>query len=77
MFRAKKLLRGSVITVREDLTQHRLRLLKEVIGHYGYRSVWTADGIIMVNVGGRTPQRVRDRDDLTNLLEKCPPPEPV
>lgn len=46
VFNAKKLLKGSGITVREDLTSGRAELLRAAISKFGVRNVWTSDGRI-------------------------------
>lgn len=51
VFRNKKLLKGSLVTVREDLTKARHNLLKECITKYSLKNVWTQDGDIIVKVG--------------------------
>jgi hypothetical protein len=48
VFRAKRSLRGSKITMREDLTSSRLKLLKIAIEKFGLKQVWTADGKVVV-----------------------------
>lgn len=73
MFRHKKLLKGTNITIREDLTKMRLSLLKEAVSHYSTKAVWTSDGVILVNIGKARPVRVKTEGDLQKLLEKHPP----
>lgn len=52
VFRVKKMLEGSGITVTEHLTSTRQALLKEAVGKYGQHQVWTIDGRIMAVVDG-------------------------
>jgi hypothetical protein len=73
VFRSKKLLRGTKITIREDLTKMRLSLLKEAVSLYSTKAVWSSDGVILVNVGKDRPFRVKTAGDLENLVEKHPP----
>ncbi|KAK3927935.1 LINE-1 retrotransposable element ORF1 protein [Frankliniella fusca] len=73
MFQAKKALKGSAVTIREDLTQQRLALLKKAIEAYSIKNVWTSDGVIMVNTGTKRPNRVKTSSDLDKLLERHPP----
>ncbi|KAK3918581.1 LINE-1 retrotransposable element ORF1 protein [Frankliniella fusca] len=61
MFGAKKELKHTKITVREDLTVRRLK------------NVWTRDGVIKINVGLSTPANVRTHQELKQLLLRCPP----
>lgn len=46
VFERKKILRGTYINIKEDLTSHRLDLLKKAEGIYGSKNVWTVDGKI-------------------------------
>ncbi|KAK3910875.1 LINE-1 retrotransposable element ORF1 protein [Frankliniella fusca] len=75
MFTAKKALKGSGITIREDLTRERLELLKEASEAYNQRNVWTQDGVVMVKIGDFRPKRLKSIDELHALLEIHPPPE--
>lgn len=49
VFRKKKMLKGSGVTVKEDLTVYRVGVLKAAEKKYGYRNVWTMDGRIFVS----------------------------
>lgn len=51
VFLNKKKLKGKPITIREDLTQARHKLLRQCIDKYGVTSVWTIDGNIFVKTG--------------------------
>lgn len=73
VFTSKKKLKGSRITVREDLTKTRLDLLKTAESQYSRSAVWTSDGVILVNVGKQRPFRVKTGKDLEKLLKKFPP----
>jgi len=73
MFMAKKILKGSGITIREDLTQQRLALLRRAAESYSEENVWTYDGAIMVKVGNLRPFRVRNEKELQSHLERHPP----
>ena len=48
VFRAKRLLINTKITVREDLTKKRVELLRKCIDKFGLKNVWTQDGRIIV-----------------------------
>lgn len=63
MFSNKKRLKGSGVTLREDLTAMRHNILKEAITKFGLNNVWTLDGTIIVNIGG-TKRRVTRSCDL-------------
>ncbi len=74
LFRAKRNLKGSGITVREDLTKLRLNLLKSAVEAYSIQSVWTSDGVIMVKIPHlRHPFRVIDDSSFKMLLGRYPP----
>lgn len=73
LFTRKKKLKGSGITLREDLTKPRFTLLKRAIVAYTDRCVWTSDGVIMVKSGDHKPFKVRCSDDLDSLIERHPP----
>ncbi|KAK3928872.1 Protein unc-13-like protein C [Frankliniella fusca] len=74
IFSAKKCLKGTSVTVREDLTSHRLALLKRAVQAYTLQKVWTHDGVILINTGNQRPSRVKCSADLDYLLEHHPPP---
>lgn len=65
-FRSKRHLKGSGITVREDLTATRLNLLRTAIDKFGLNNTWTQDGVIIV-LRGNTRHRIRQIADLNNL----------
>lgn len=46
IFRNKKKLKGSGISIKEDLTQDNLLLQNEAIKIYGITNVWTSDGVV-------------------------------
>lgn len=62
----KKLLKGSGITLAEDLTATRASLSKICIEKWGYRNVWTRDGIIMVKIGD-TVRKIESESQLLQL----------
>lgn len=63
VFRNKRNLKGSGITIREDLTRARYHLLREAINKYGVTNVWTQDGTIIVKEGN-SKKRLRSISDL-------------
>lgn len=73
LFKSKKYLRNTGITIREDLTRIRMGLLKQAIEHFGLHSVWTFDGNIVVLAGG-SKQRVATARDLQVLKRRFPAP---
>lgn len=73
LYRSKKSLKGTGITIHEDLTKPRLNLLKRAIECYTEKSVWTHDGVIMIKIGEARPFRVRSEKELDSLMERHPP----
>nr|CAH7733245.1 unnamed protein product [Callosobruchus chinensis] len=59
----KKNLKGSGITIREDLTATRMKIVKEKMSIYGNKSVWTNDGKILWLENGNGKL-----DDIKNVL---------
>jgi hypothetical protein len=54
VFDAKKKLKGSGITVKEDLTARRLEVLQRAAAIHGQRNTWTLDGrVLWVDASGR------------------------
>ena len=54
VIRNRKLLKGTNVVIREDLTSRRLSLMKAAVNKYGYKNVWTVlDGRIMVSDAGK------------------------
>lgn len=66
VFKNKRLLKKTGVTIREDLTRIRHNILKEAITKFGVNSVWTQDGVIIVNRGD-SKRRVTCWSDLRNL----------
>ena len=52
VFSRKKQLKGSGITIKEDLTSRRRDALKRAIELYGLRNVWSSDGKILFSLEG-------------------------
>lgn len=73
IFQAKKLLRNSGVTIREDLTKCRLQLLKNAGIAYSIKNVWSVDGVIFVKTSDARPFRLRTESDLSKLMVKRPP----
>lgn len=71
LFRSKKFLRNTGITVREDLTKTRTDIVKQAVSHFGLHGVWTADGVILIRIGD-TRHRVKTLRDLDTLKKRFP-----
>ena len=66
VFKQLKLLKNSQISVREDLTQSRLSLLKAAVKKITSKSAWCLHGNIFVKCG-ETVHRVNDSSHLDKL----------
>jgi hypothetical protein len=54
VFEAKKRLKGTGVTIREDLTQLRQELYRRAVTQFGLRNVWTQDGrVLWVDKNGK------------------------
>ena len=63
VFRNKKQLKGTGITVREDLTKRRHNLLKQCIEKHGVTNVWTLDGNVILK-DGENKRRIMHEADI-------------
>ncbi|KAK5643906.1 hypothetical protein RI129_007751 [Pyrocoelia pectoralis] len=52
IFSKKKLLKGCKITIKENLTSPRAKLLRAATEKYSHRCVWSIDGIIYAKLNG-------------------------
>lgn len=52
VFTRKKMLKGSGITIREDLTATRLSVLQEAMTRFGKHNAWTQDGRVIYSNNG-------------------------
>lgn len=66
VFKNKRKLAGSGITIREDLTARRLDLLRVAIGKFGVKQVWSSDGRIIV-IKDNVKHQVKSVDEITRL----------
>lgn len=64
IFSRKKQLRGTRVTIREDLTALRLSLLKTAVTRFEVRNVWTMDGVILVKTPDGNIRRVTQLSEL-------------
>ena len=63
VFKNKRKLKGSGITVREDLTKTRYALLQEAVKKHGFQHVWSMDGAVIIKTGD-TKRRLTSLSDL-------------
>lgn len=66
VFKQRKLLKNTQLSVREDLTQNRLSLLKSAVNKFTSKNAWCLHGNIFVKCG-ETVHRVHDVDHLDKL----------
>lgn len=67
VFYRKKLLKNSKITIREDLTKVRSKLMKAAIEAFGNKNIWTKNGTIII-LKNETKHYVNNIKDLTSLM---------
>lgn len=65
----KKMLKGTGIVIKEDLTKARLDLVNQIAEKIGLKNVWTQNGKIFVFINDRK-QLINTYDDLINLEKK-------
>ena len=70
-FQAKKKLKGSGISIREDLTKIRQKILERASAEYGPSTVWSNDGVIVIKIG-ETYHRVKTENELDTLMADSP-----
>lgn len=66
VFRSKRYLKNSGMTIREDLTMRRLQVLQAAIEKFQLKNVWSLDGVIFVKIGN-LKKRVISMDELSSL----------
>lgn len=75
VFQAKKKLKGTGVSIHEDLTKTRVELLKKSIEKYTMKEVWTTDGTIIIK-NGNNRLRVSNGNDLEQVIRDFPPRNP-
>lgn len=68
IFKSKSRLKGSGITIKEDLTKFRYNLLQEAIKKFGGSNVWTSDGRIFVKQENGIV-KISSVNDLRNIVK--------
>ncbi|KAK5649644.1 hypothetical protein RI129_000673 [Pyrocoelia pectoralis] len=63
IYRSKTKFRNTKIVIKEDLTRTRLELYKEACSKFGFKNVWTVDGVIKTKIKGRAVS-INKMDDL-------------
>lgn len=63
LLKHRKFLKNTGITIKEDLTQSRLKLYKIAVKELGEKNVWCLNGNIYGRVDGR-PRRIENEGDI-------------
>nr|CAI5816930.1 unnamed protein product [Callosobruchus analis] len=66
IYKNKKMLKGSGVVIKEDLTENRLKLMDAAIERTTLRSVWSRDGTIYASKGGKVIV-IKNKSDLDKL----------
>nr|CAI5859230.1 unnamed protein product [Callosobruchus analis] len=66
IFNNKKKFKGSGIVIKEDLTDHRLKLMQAAVEKTSLRSVWSYNGHVFVNKDGKKVS-IKNKKDLDSL----------
>ncbi|KAF9799424.1 hypothetical protein SFRURICE_003121 [Spodoptera frugiperda] len=72
VWRAKTRLKGTKIAIREFLTRERQAIFVQARQHFGMRSVWTQDGVIVIKASDGSRCRITTMGELSPLLAKYP-----
>ncbi|XP_034241163.1 uncharacterized protein LOC117645228 [Thrips palmi] len=72
MWKNKRALKGSPVSIAEDLTRARAALLYKVNNTYPRKTVWTSDGVILVKYND-TVLRMVTEEDLDEAYRRYPP----
>ncbi|XP_047031514.1 uncharacterized protein LOC124638555 [Helicoverpa zea] len=74
IWRAKSGLKGTKISVKEFLTKDRQSIFARARQHFGMRSCWTQDGVIVIKAMDGSRHKVTTSSELNSLLLKFPKP---
>ncbi|CAH1173915.1 unnamed protein product [Phaedon cochleariae] len=69
IYEKKKLLKGTGVVIREDLTGPRVKQLNTAIEKFGIKNVWTLNGKIYINKNNKV-YIIKNREDFTNILRQ-------
>ncbi|KAF9408301.1 hypothetical protein HW555_011970 [Spodoptera exigua] len=72
VWKAKTGLRGTKISVKEFLTKTRQSIFTKARQHFGMRSCWSQDGVIIIKASDGSRHKIVSMDELKPLLEKYP-----
>nr|CAI5822845.1 unnamed protein product [Callosobruchus analis] len=66
IYKKKKLLKGTGVVIKEDLTDNRLKLMDAAVEKTSFRNVWSYNGSICALKGGKRVA-IRNKGDVDNL----------
>ncbi|KAG6439361.1 hypothetical protein O3G_MSEX000709 [Manduca sexta] len=72
VWRAKSKFKGSSISVREFLTKPRQAVFSKARLHFGMRSVWTQDGMVILKTPDGARNKISSTDELSPFITKYP-----
>ncbi|KAF9810910.1 hypothetical protein SFRURICE_005336 [Spodoptera frugiperda] len=72
VWRAKPGLKGSSIAIKEFLTKTRQSVFSKARLHFGMRSCWTQEGVIVVRTSDGCRHKITTQEELGSLLMKFP-----
>lgn len=72
VWKAKTKLKGSSMSLKEFLTQTRQAVFSKSRLHFGMRSVWTHNGVIVIRAPGGSSHRITTDEELVTLMAKYP-----
>lgn len=72
VWKAKTKLRGSSMSLKEFLTRTRQAVFSKSRLHFGMRSVWTHNGVIVIKAPCGSSHRITTEEELSTLIAKYP-----
>lgn len=72
VWRKKTLLKGTSFSMSEFLTKIRQSVFISARSHYGMRSCWTQEGVIVIKLSDGTKRRVTTKGELDELIRASP-----
>ncbi|KAJ8718252.1 hypothetical protein PYW08_002078 [Mythimna loreyi] len=72
VWKAKSLLKGSPVTIKEFLTRTRQIVFSRARLHFGMTSCWTQDGVVVVRSPDGTRLKISSLEELDHLVAKFP-----
>ena len=68
IFKNKSKLKGSSLTIREDLTSLRMKTLSAAVEAFELKNVWSSDGNIVIKSADGSKTTVKTPEELTELI---------